>query len=113
MTTLMNERVSIGGDSAAAGRGAIGEAVRLYRERFAGDRTRGAAGLRDEVLQSWVRSRGAAAHQPAGAGQRAAGTPGPEGSVAKLAFAEENKRIYELCVDLMGADGMLTRTTSR
>ena len=38
---------------------------------------------------------------------RRRGTPGPEGSVAKLAFAEENKRIYELCVDLMGADGML------
>ena len=27
--------------------------------------------------------------------------------MAKLAFAEENKRIYELCVDLMGAEGML------
>ena len=27
--------------------------------------------------------------------------------MAKLAFAEENKRIYDLCVDLMGADGML------
>ncbi|HUA95211.1 MAG TPA: acyl-CoA dehydrogenase family protein, partial [Acidimicrobiales bacterium] len=38
---------------------------------------------------------------------RESGTPGPEGSVAKLAFAEENKRIYELCVDLMGAEGML------
>ena len=38
---------------------------------------------------------------------RRRGTPGPEGSVAKLAFAEENQRIYDLCVDLMGSDGML------
>jgi alkylation response protein AidB-like acyl-CoA dehydrogenase len=38
---------------------------------------------------------------------RKAGTPGPEGSVAKLAYAEENKRIYDLCMDLLGADAML------
>ena len=38
---------------------------------------------------------------------RRAGTPGPEGSVAKLAYAEENQRVYELCIDLLGAEGML------
>jgi len=38
---------------------------------------------------------------------RRAGTPGPEGSVGKLAYAEENQRVYELCVDMLGADGML------
>ena len=37
------------------------------------------------------------------AGQnRKAGNPGPEGSIAKLMFAEVNKDIYELCVDLLG-----------
>jgi alkylation response protein AidB-like acyl-CoA dehydrogenase len=42
------------------------------------------------------------------AGQnRKAGNPGPEGSIAKLMFAEVNKRIYELCVDLLGADAMI------
>jgi alkylation response protein AidB-like acyl-CoA dehydrogenase len=35
------------------------------------------------------------------------GTPGPEGSVAKLAFAELNQRTYTECVSLMGAGGML------
>jgi alkylation response protein AidB-like acyl-CoA dehydrogenase len=35
------------------------------------------------------------------------GTPGPEGSTAKLGYAELNKRIYELCIDLMGPEGML------
>ena len=38
---------------------------------------------------------------------RAVGTPGPEGSIGKLAMAELNKEISEFAVDLMGADGML------
>ena len=44
---------------------------------------------------------------------RKAGNPGPEGSIGKLAFAELNKRIYELCVDLLGPDGMLDRRLRR
>jgi alkylation response protein AidB-like acyl-CoA dehydrogenase len=35
---------------------------------------------------------------------RRAGTPGPEGAVAKLTTAELEKRIYELCMDLMGME---------
>ena len=38
---------------------------------------------------------------------RRVGNPGPEGSIAKLMFAEVNKRIYELCVDLLGADALV------
>ncbi|HEY8080658.1 MAG TPA: acyl-CoA dehydrogenase family protein, partial [Acidimicrobiales bacterium] len=56
ITTLMNERVSIGGNSAPRGSGAIAEAVRLYKERYAGDTDAHAAVLRDEVLQAWVRT---------------------------------------------------------
>jgi alkylation response protein AidB-like acyl-CoA dehydrogenase len=36
-----------------------------------------------------------------------AGNPGPEGSVAKLAYAELNKSLFELCVDLLGMDGQI------
>jgi alkylation response protein AidB-like acyl-CoA dehydrogenase len=107
LTTLMNERVSIGGNSAPRGSGAIGEAMRLYRERFAGDTDARASVLRDEVLQAWVRTEVLRLTNERASDARRRGTPGPEGSVAKLAFAEENKRIYELCVDLMGSDGML------
>jgi alkylation response protein AidB-like acyl-CoA dehydrogenase len=107
LTTLMNERVSIGGNAAPRGSGAIGEAVRLYRERFAGDTDARAAVLRDEVLSAWVRAEVLRLTNQRAADARRRGTPGPEGSVAKLAFAEENKRVYELCVDLMGADGLL------
>jgi alkylation response protein AidB-like acyl-CoA dehydrogenase len=38
---------------------------------------------------------------------RKTGNPGPEGSIAKLMFAEVNKRVYELCIDLLGADGQV------
>ena len=41
------------------------------------------------------------------AANRKSGTPGPEGSVAKLAMAELNKAIYSLALDLMGPAGML------
>ncbi|HEV3212958.1 MAG TPA: acyl-CoA dehydrogenase family protein [Acidimicrobiales bacterium] len=106
-TTLMNERVSIGGNSAARGSGAIGEAVRLFKERYKGDDDPRSQVLRDEVLQAWVRAEVLRLTNERAADARRRGTPGPEGSVAKLAFAEENQRIYDLCVDLMGADGML------
>jgi alkylation response protein AidB-like acyl-CoA dehydrogenase len=39
--------------------------------------------------------------------KRKAGNPGPEGSIAKLMFAEVNERIYELCVDLLGAQALV------
>jgi len=38
---------------------------------------------------------------------RQQGTPGPEGSTGKLAFAELNKKIYEFTMNLMGPEGML------
>ena len=38
---------------------------------------------------------------------RRTGTPGPEGSIAKLAFGTLNQRIYDLCVDLLGADALI------
>jgi alkylation response protein AidB-like acyl-CoA dehydrogenase len=107
LTTLMNERVSIGGNSAPRGSGPIAEAVRLYKERVAGAADGRAEVLRDEVLQAWVRSEVLRLTNQRASDARRRGTPGPEGSVAKLAFAEENKRIYDLCIDLMGADGML------
>jgi alkylation response protein AidB-like acyl-CoA dehydrogenase len=35
------------------------------------------------------------------------GTPGPEGSIGKLAQAELNKRVFDFCIDLLGSPGML------
>jgi alkylation response protein AidB-like acyl-CoA dehydrogenase len=41
------------------------------------------------------------------AGNMQVGNPGPEGSVAKLAYAELNKDVYDLCIDLLGATGQI------
>ncbi len=106
ITTLMNERVSIGGGVSRRGEGAIGDALRVWKERWAGTTSAHASVLRDRLVQTWVRAEVTRLTNLRAAQNRTAGTPGPEGSVAKLAFAEENKRIYELCVDLLGADGM-------
>jgi alkylation response protein AidB-like acyl-CoA dehydrogenase len=107
VTTLMNERVAIGGGVPGRGQGPIGDALRLWRERWQGDASPHALALRDRLLSTWVRNEAARLTNLRASQTRHKGTPGPEGSVAKLAYAEENKRIYELCVDLLGADGML------
>ncbi|MGH9010541.1 MAG: acyl-CoA dehydrogenase family protein [Acidimicrobiia bacterium] len=102
MTTLMNERVAIGGGRAKRGSGAIAQAVDVWKSTGCDDPVR-----RDQLMKLWV---AAEVNRLTNirAGQLArAGTPGPEGSVGKLAFAELNQAISELCVDLMGAEGQL------
>jgi alkylation response protein AidB-like acyl-CoA dehydrogenase len=106
MTTLMNERVSIGGGVAPRGSGPIAEVVRLWKER--GDASDGA--MRDRVLQAWVQAEVSRLTNLRAQQARQVGTPGPEGSIAKLAFAELNKKIYNLALDLLGPEGMLYRS---
>jgi alkylation response protein AidB-like acyl-CoA dehydrogenase len=105
--TLMNERVAIGGGVGRRGEGPIGAAVRLWRERWQDDPSPHAAALRDRLMAAWTRNEVARLTNLRASVARRTGTPGPEGSVAKLTYAEENKRTYELCLDLLGADGML------
>jgi alkylation response protein AidB-like acyl-CoA dehydrogenase len=63
--------------------------------------------MRDQLLTLWVQSEVNRLTNQRAADARRVGTPGPEGSVAKLAFAELNKLVYAFCVDLLGSDGML------
>jgi alkylation response protein AidB-like acyl-CoA dehydrogenase len=107
LTTLMNERVSIGGGVARRGTGPIADALRLWKERWTGDTSAHAAALRDRLVSSWIRNEVAQLTNQRASQARRSGTPGPEGSVAKLAFAEENQRIYDLCIELLGPEGML------
>jgi alkylation response protein AidB-like acyl-CoA dehydrogenase len=107
MTTLSNERTTIGGSGGgtpARGSGAIAEAVRLWQEEPHIDHSPVA---RDELLQLWVRAEVLRLTNIRAAQNRKAGNPGPEGSVAKLMFAEVNKDIYEFCVDLLGPSGLV------
>jgi alkylation response protein AidB-like acyl-CoA dehydrogenase len=107
LTTLMNERVSIGGAVTRRGGGPIAEAMRIWKERWQGDTSPHALALKDRLVSAYVRGEAFSMTNARAAATRKAGTPGPEGSVAKLAFAEENKRVYDLCMDLLGNDAML------
>ena len=107
LTTLMNERVSIGGAVGRRNSGPIAEALKIWKERWQGDTSPHALALRDRLMSSYIRMETLNMTNARAAATRKAGTPGPEGSVAKLAFAEENKRVYDLCMDLLGSDAML------
>ena len=98
MTTLMNERTTIGGGGGppARGSGAIAEAVRLWDTA---DQT--PAG-RDRLTRLWIEAEVLRLTNMRASQNRRIGNPGPEGSIAKLMFAEINKRIYDLCIDLLG-----------
>ncbi|MGZ4735306.1 MAG: acyl-CoA dehydrogenase family protein [Acidimicrobiia bacterium] len=105
MTTLMNERVTIGCAVAQRESGPIGDLMRLWRG-LPEDRRRDPV-ARDRVAALWTEAEVLRLTNLRATQNRKAGIAGPEGSVSKLAFAEVNKRIYELAVNLMGPDGTL------
>jgi alkylation response protein AidB-like acyl-CoA dehydrogenase len=107
VTTLMNERVSIGGGVVRRGGGPIAEALRIWKEKWSGDTSPHALALRDRLVSSWIRCEVFSMTNQRASQVRRSGTPGPEGSVGKLAFAEENQRVYDLCMDLLGNEAML------
>ncbi len=101
ITTLMNERVSIGGGTPPRGSGPIADLVDAWQACGSSDPVE-----RDKVMRLWVDAEVSRLTNLRAAANRRSGTPGPEGSVAKLAMAELNKSIYEAVVDLMGPAGM-------
>jgi alkylation response protein AidB-like acyl-CoA dehydrogenase len=107
LTTLMNERVSIGSQIPPRGSGIISFAVQAFEERHGGDDSVLATVARDRLMGLWVAAESGRLTNLRASQARKGSTPGPEGSVAKLAFAELNQKIFELCVDLMGAEGQL------
>ena len=102
ITTLMNERVSIGGGIPARGSGMIELAVTAWEE--AG---RPGGAVKDRLVQVWIRAEVLRLTNWRASQTRSLGTPGPEGSIGKSAMAELNKAITELAVDLKGPEGML------
>jgi alkylation response protein AidB-like acyl-CoA dehydrogenase len=110
MTTLMNERTTIGGATGGTGdkkskrrrASAIEEAVDLWQKRGGPDPAR-----RDRLVQLWIENEVLRYVNARGAANARAGNPGPEGSIAKLALANLNKATYEFCIDLLGAEGLV------
>ena len=104
LTTLMNERVAIGGAIPQKGSGPIREAVKLWEKLPA---YRKDAATKDKLMKLWIRSEIARLTNIRAGQNRKMGVPGPEGSIGKMASAELNKETYELCIELLGAEGML------
>jgi alkylation response protein AidB-like acyl-CoA dehydrogenase len=104
LTTLMNERVSIGGAIPAKGSGTIRDLVKSW-QALPADRQDPAS--RDEVMKLWSRAEILRLTNIRANQMRKMGDPGPEGSIGKSASADLNKDIYAMVVNLLGADGML------
>jgi alkylation response protein AidB-like acyl-CoA dehydrogenase len=104
LTTLMNERVSIGGAIPPKGSGPIRDAMKVWKDLPADARTPAA---RDELMSLWIRAELLRLTNIRASQMRKMGDPGPEGSIAKLAMAELNKDVYSFAVSLLGAEGML------
>ncbi|RSS05369.1 acyl-CoA dehydrogenase family protein [Streptomyces sp. WAC00469] len=102
-TTLMNERVSIGGTALPREGGMIGKVAQTWRER-PDLRTHD---LHQRLLRLWVEAEVVRLTGERLRQQLAAGQPGPEGSAMKLAFARLNQEISGLEVELRGAEGLL------
>ncbi|PZH18036.1 acyl-CoA dehydrogenase [Streptomyces sp. NTH33] len=102
-TTLMNERVSIGGMRLPREGGMIGPVARTWRERPE-LRTHD---LHQRLLKLWVEAEVVRLTGERLRQQLVAGQPGPEGSGMKLAFARLNQEISGLEVELRGEEGLL------
>ncbi|HKN97194.1 MAG TPA: acyl-CoA dehydrogenase family protein [Pseudonocardiaceae bacterium] len=101
-TTLMNERVAIGGGPTPRESGMVGVVAADWRARPE-LRTHE---LHDRLLRLWV---AAEATRLAGARlsqQLAVGAPGPEGSAMKLSFARLSQELSGLGVEFRGEDGL-------
>ncbi len=104
LTTLMNERQSIGGGMPQRGSGTIAALTQAWNAAPASERT---ATARDQVTRLWcaaevLRLTNIRANQ-----NRKMGDPGPEGSIGKMAGAVLNQQVFEAVMDLLGADAML------
>jgi alkylation response protein AidB-like acyl-CoA dehydrogenase len=102
LTTLMNERVAIGGGIPAKGAGFIAEAVKEWKVGGHSD-----PAAKDQLMDLWVRAEVLRLTNIRASHLRAVGNPGPEGSIGKAMSADLNKDISSFTVGLLGAQGML------
>ena len=104
LTTLMNERVSIGGAIPQRGSGSISHAVKVWNELPADRRD---PATRDELMKLWSRAEVHRLTNIRANAARRMGAPGPEGSIGKMESANLNKDVYSFVMNVMGAEAML------
>ena len=101
-TTLMNERVAIGGHEIPREGALLGKVTATWRARPE-LRT---PELHDRLLKLWVEVESLRLTSGRLRQQLAVGAPGPEGSAVKLAFSEINQALSGLEIELMGEEGL-------
>ncbi|MDG2027611.1 MAG: acyl-CoA dehydrogenase family protein [Acidimicrobiales bacterium] len=106
-TTLMNERVALGGSTQPRGSGTIATLVDLWEKEGATMPPAEQAIMRDRVAQLWIEAEVGRLTTLRARANSTIGNPGPEGSVGKLASAELNQRIWNAVTDLQGPSGMM------
>jgi alkylation response protein AidB-like acyl-CoA dehydrogenase len=104
LTTLMNERVAIGGIIPPKASGPIREALKLWAKQSPESRS---TATRDDLMKLYIRAELLRLTNIRAAQNRKVGAPGPEGSIGKMASADLNKDTYAFCMQLLGAEGML------
>jgi alkylation response protein AidB-like acyl-CoA dehydrogenase len=108
LTTLMNERNAIGSGSGGGppkpGSGPVSILTKMWRETPEGLRS---SVTRDRMMQLYVRSEAQRLTNIRAGQNRRKGNPGPEMSIAKLAFAELNQDLLTAAVDMMGMAGQV------
>ncbi len=103
MTTLLHERGTLGFALSAQLEVHLGRLLEVARERVNGD-----ALARDRVAQEWIDLQALRyTNYRALTSYERTGIPGPEGSVAKLRWSEQNQRLTKLGRELLGEDGIL------
>jgi alkylation response protein AidB-like acyl-CoA dehydrogenase len=107
LTTLMNERVALGGGVPKKGTGTVAVLVDTWAKNQPDVSSPDYRVKRDRVAGLWARAEILRLTNWRARQTAKGGTPGPEGSVGKLISAELNKEIYECVVDLLGPDGMI------
>lgn len=103
LTTLMNERVSIGGQVAPRGSGMIAMALHAWKTST----KNGDAVARDQLTRLWIDAEVNRLTNMRASQSRKKGTPGPEGSVGKMAMAGLNQRLMAFVMELIGPEAML------
>jgi len=103
ITTLMNERTMLGKLADPSRSVDLGEyAVDLWRRRGLDDPV-----LRDALMEVWVEEQVVRLLMLRAEQNRKQGTPGPESSLGKIAVSPHHQRLLRVCMEMLGAEGML------
>jgi alkylation response protein AidB-like acyl-CoA dehydrogenase len=100
MTTLLHERGTLGFALTGTLEMSVAKLIALAKERGADDPL-----IRDRVAQEWIELQGLKyTNYRSLTALMQTGIPGPEGSVSKLHWSEQNQRLTKLAMEILGGE---------